>query len=253
LRSADSARSGSDNGKHSLVPFLSLFHPTHTLPDLYVQSPGRRKFKVGVLPVLVAFLPDLVTSTSPRRDDMREKHSLGAIPQKWEYQTRPSASTTMDLRIALRLRPRTLSLTSSMTSVTPSIRSMSPCFCVFICIYSHYTYPATKIRCAHVQETSYRSRRVASATLELVSSWLAHHRIPLAPGIYPPWYNIPILPPHRDEQDYRSYGQLSYGQLRVACYLARVRADSRTDDIFQFTARCPPANLEIGIELPDVS
>jgi tripeptidyl-peptidase-1 len=57
---------------------------------------------LALLSVLASTPLGFATPTAPHWDHMRVKHSWDSIPTKWESQGHPSASTTIDLHLALK-------------------------------------------------------------------------------------------------------------------------------------------------------
>ncbi|KAI0277733.1 subtilisin-like protein [Russula brevipes] len=112
---------------------------------------------LAALSVLAAAPLGLTTALAPRWDDMRVKHAWASIPKKWEYQGRPPAHTTIDLRVALKPH-RENALIDALYEVSDP---------------THRKYGE------HLSKEQV-SELVAPHpdTLQLVGSWLAHHGFP---------------------------------------------------------------------------
>ncbi|KAI0247094.1 subtilisin-like protein [Lactifluus subvellereus] len=109
-----------------------------------------------VLSVLAAAPLGLGTPVAPRWDDMRVKHTWDTIPDKWECQGHPPAGTTIDLRIALKPH-RENALVDALYEVSDP---------------KHPKYGA------HLSKEEVAELVAPHPdTLELVSSWLAHHGV----------------------------------------------------------------------------
>ncbi|KAH8982266.1 subtilisin-like protein [Lactarius akahatsu] len=133
-----------------------------------------------VLSVLAAAtFPDFVTPLAPPWDDLRVKHTWGAVPANWETLGNPPAGTTIDLHVALKSHngsalSEALYDVSDPRSPKHVLYNTSP-----LTIYS----PVLRLLCcrygAHLSKEQV-ARLVAphTHTLDLINSWLAHHGVP---------------------------------------------------------------------------
>ena len=129
-------------------------------------------FSVLSVSVLTAVPLGLATPLSPRWDDMREKHSWGSVPEKWECQGQPPIGTTIDLRIAL--RPKTGSaLTDALYEVSDPTHPR--CVSIQLLLYAPHMY----IRCVTVMV--HTCQRNKSQSLSLL---IRTHSTSSVPGLH---------------------------------------------------------------------
>ena len=103
---------------------------------------------LSVLSVLATVHHGLSTPISPCWDDMKLKHSWESIPDKWECQGHLPASTTIDLRVALKpLREN--ALIDALYEVSDPSHSKYVFVALLLCHFAH-TNVCLQIRCALV-------------------------------------------------------------------------------------------------------
>jgi tripeptidyl-peptidase-1 len=134
-----------------------------------------------VLSVTVLAAPlGLATPLSPRWEDMRSKHSWGSIPEKWECQGHPPVGTTIDLRIGLKPY-RESALIDALYEVSDPNHPKYVSIPFPMCDYSH----TRRVHMSGYRYGAHLSKEQVAGlvaphpdSLELVCSWLEHHKVP---------------------------------------------------------------------------
>ncbi|KAH9175626.1 subtilisin-like protein [Lactarius sanguifluus] len=118
--------------------------------------------------IAAATFPDLVTPLAPPWDDLRVKHTWGAVPANWETLGNPPAGTTIDLHVALK--------SHNWSALIEALHEVSDPRSPKHVLYNP---PPLTIYGAHLSREQV-ARLVAphTDTLELINSWLAHHGVP---------------------------------------------------------------------------
>ncbi|KAI9460738.1 subtilisin-like protein [Russula earlei] len=113
---------------------------------------------LSVLAMLAAAGPfGLASPTAPRWEDMSAKHSWASLPDKWAHHGPPPDGTTIDLRVALKPHRETALIDALYEVSDPE--------------HPKYGAHLSKEQVAELVAPH-------PDTLELVGSWLAHHRVP---------------------------------------------------------------------------
>jgi tripeptidyl-peptidase-1 len=135
---------------------------------------------LSVLSFLAAASIGLATPIASRWDDMTVKHSWGFVPAKWEHCDHPSAKATIDLRVALKPHRE-----NALIDALYEVSDPKHLKCVSFRLYSHafaFTHGCIYYQRRYGAHLS--KEQVADLvaphpdTLDLVGSWLAHHRVP---------------------------------------------------------------------------
>ena len=131
----------------------------------------------SILPIAPQ-LANLVMPLTPPWDDMRVKHEWNTVPSNWESLGPPPFNTTIDLHFALKPHHETALIDALYEVSTPGspkyvFSNASHARCThFVPLFRHrYGAHLSKAQVSQLVEPS-------PDTLELVNSWLEHHRVP---------------------------------------------------------------------------
>ncbi|KAH9073431.1 subtilisin-like protein [Lactarius deliciosus] len=106
--------------------------------------------------IAAATFPDFVAPLAPPWDDLRVKHTWGAVPANWETHGNPPAGTTIDLHVALK--------SHNESALIEALYEVGD--------------PRSPKYGAHLsREQVARLAAPHTDTLELIHSWLAHHGV----------------------------------------------------------------------------